>query len=125
MGRVIFLVGIGGMLGSLARYFTATGVARILPASFPYGTFAVNVFGCLIIGLIYGLSARSNFLSPDWRLFLATGFCGGFTTFSSFSYEFVALLQNGDALTGASYIFLSMFAGFAATAAGILVTRAF
>lgn len=124
MGRVILLVGFGGFLGSLLRYFTATGFLRVFPAAFPYGTFVVNVVGCLLVGLVYGITARTVLLSPDWRLFLATGFCGGFTTFSSFAYESIELMQNSDTAAGFLYILLSIFAGLAAAAGGMYLTRA-
>ena len=83
----IFLIAIGGLLGSVARYLSVVYVTKLIPSQFPYGTFAVNIAGCLVIGIIYGLSLRYLWLTPEWRLLLATGFCGGFTTFSTFSYE--------------------------------------
>ena len=123
MDRTIILVGIGGMLGSIARYLIAFFLTRSIPSAFPYGTFAVNVFGCLIIGTVYGLSARFDWLTPEWRFLLATGFCGGFTTFSSFAYENIVLLQDRDYLTFAAYAVLSFVICLSAVFTGLLLTR--
>lgn len=98
MSRTLLLIGTGGLIGSIGRYLTALFFARLFPSPFPYGTFAVNIIGCLIIGVVYGLSVRFSWLSPELRLFLTTGFCGGYTTFSSFAFENVQLLQNGNYL---------------------------
>jgi len=78
MIRTLLLVGTGGFLGSISRYLVSRFVQNSIPSSFPYGTFFVNIAGCLLIGIIYGLSERSSLLTPGWRLFLAAGFCGGF-----------------------------------------------
>ena len=123
MDRTIILVGTGGMLGSIARYFAAVILTRAIPSAFPYGTFAVNILGCLIIGVVYGCAQRFDWLTPEWRLFLATGFCGGFTTFSSFAYENIVLLQDRDYLTFAAYAVLSFVVCLAATFLGLFVTR--
>jgi len=95
------------MLGSIARYLAALLLTKAIPSAFPYGTFGVNIIGCLVIGIVYGLSQRFDWLTPEWRLFLATGFCGGFTTFSSFAYENIALLQDRNYLTFGMYAVLS------------------
>ena len=123
MNRYVILVGLGGLLGSIARYLLASFITKILPSAFPYGTFAVNVIGCLIAGIIFGLSERFDWL-PEWRLFLATGFCGGFTTFSSFAYESILLLQDKDYLTFTLYGVLSFVLGMAATFVGLALTKA-
>lgn len=122
MNRYVILVGIGGLLGSISRYLAATLITKTIPSAFPYGTFAVNILGCLIVGVIFGLSEKFDWL-PEWRLFLATGFCGGFTTFSSFAYENIVLLQDKDYLTFASYSILSFALGLAATFIGLSLTR--
>ena len=123
MDRTIIFVGVGGLLGSIARYLAAFFLTRAIPSAFPYGTFAVNVVGCLIIGIVYGLSQRFDWLNPEWRLFLATGFCGGFTTFSSFAYENIVLLQDRDYLTFAAYAVLSFVVCLAAAFAGFALAR--
>lgn len=122
MNRSVILVGIGGLLGSVARYLVASYITKTIPSAFPYGTFGVNITGCLIIGIIFGLSERFDWL-PEWRLFLATGFCGGFTTFSSVAYENIVLLQDKDYLTFASYSILSFVMGLTATFVGLSLTR--
>ena len=123
MGRILFLIGTGGFLGSIARYFTALILTRHFPSSFPYGTFAANIIGCLIIGIVFGLSERFNWLTPEWRIFLTTGFCGGFTTFSSFAYENIRLLQKGDYLIFASYSISSFAIGLLAVFIGLILTK--
>ena len=124
MNRNVLLVAIGSMLGGVARYLCALGVARLVMTAFPYGTFAVNVAGCLAIGLVYGCAERFEWFSPDLRLFLATGFCGGFTTFSSFAYENIELLQDKDYLTFAAYSGLSFVLGLGAAFVGVSLSKA-
>jgi fluoride exporter len=121
--RIILLIGIGGFIGSVARYYSQQIVSKIFPSPLPYGTLSVNVLGCLIIGLVYGLSEKGNVLSPEWRLFLATGLCGGFTTFSTFSYENIQLLRDGEFLYASAYIVLSVVLCLFSTYGGFLVTK--
>jgi len=123
MGRHILWIGLGGFLGSIGRYLTAVLMTRIWPSTFPLGTFVANVLGCLIIGFVYGLSTRLNGMPPEWRLFLATGFCGGYTTFSSFTFENADLLQSGHYATFAWYTLSSFAIGLAAVFAGILLAK--
>ena len=123
MNRNVLLVAIGSMVGGVARYLCALGLARSTTGAFPYGTFAVNVVGCLLIGLVYGCAERFEWFSPDLRLFLATGFCGGFTTFSSFAYENIELLQDKDYLTFAAYSCLSFILGLGAAYVGVLLAK--
>lgn len=120
--KTFFLVGLGGFAGSYLRYFFASLIEQNVLSSFPYGTFAVNIVGCFIIGILYAMSTRFN-LAPDYRLLLATGFCGGFTTFSSFSYESVTLLQDAQFLYGFLYAGLSLLIGFFAAWLGIILIR--
>jgi len=125
MIRTLLLVGTGGFLGSISRYFVSRFVQNSIPSSFPYGTFFVNIAGCLLIGIIYGLSERSSLLTPGWRLFLAAGFCGGFTTFSTFANENLALLRDGEFFYFFLYTGLSVFLGISATFLGVLITKIF
>ncbi|WP_018343126.1 fluoride efflux transporter CrcB [Cytophaga aurantiaca] len=118
------LVLIGGAIGSGARYLLSTYITKIHPGIFPYGTFAVNIIGCLLIGIFYGLTTRMQ-ATPEWRIFLATGLCGGFTTFSAFAYENIQLLQTENYSTFALNTFGSFILGFAAVFAGILLTKLF
>lgn len=123
MGKNLLWIGLGGFLGSIGRYLTAVLMTKIWSSSFPWGTFVANVLGCLIIGLVYGFSTRMNWMNPEWRLFLATGFCGGYTTFSSFTFENADLLQSGNYGTFALYTLSSFAVGLAAVFAGILLTK--
>lgn len=85
----------------------------------------VNIIGCFFIGIIYALSEQSEVLSPEWRTFLAVGFCGGFTTFSSFAYENFAMLSLQDFLFSSLYIGLSLILGLIAVYLGVILIRAF
>lgn len=125
MIRTLLLVGTGGFLGSISRYLASRFLQNTIPSSFPYGTFFVNIAGCLLIGIIYGLSERSSLLTPGWKLFLAAGFCGGFTTFSTFANENLALLRDGEFFYFFLYTGLSVFLGIAATFFGVLITKIF
>lgn len=123
MDRSILLVGLGGFLGSVLRYLVAVLFAGQFSSSFPLATFVVNVAGCFLIGILFALSDRGNILTPEWRVFLTTGFCGGFTTFSTFSYESLKLLQDGELLYLSLNVVLSVVIGFAATYIGILLIK--
>lgn len=124
--KTLLVIGLGGGLGSMLRYLSTLLVSNRFPATaFPYGTFAVNIVGCLIIGIVYGLAERYDFMTPQWRLFLATGLCGGYTTFSAFAFENVNLLQNGHLLTAFAYITLSVLLCVAASFLGVWVAKSF
>jgi fluoride exporter len=125
MIKTIFLVGTGGFLGSVSRFLTSRYMQNIFPNAFPFGTFFVNITGCLLIGLIYGFSERSSLLTSEWKIFLAAGFCGGFTTFSTFANENLALLRDGAFFNFFLYTGLSVFLGIAATFLGVLITKIF
>lgn len=123
MGRYLLWVGVGGFLGSVGRYLTTEFFGKLWPSQFPYGTFAVNIIGCLAIGVIYGLSQRMGWLNLEWKLLLATGFCGGYTTFSSFAFENTKLLQSGNYVTFFSYTLLSLVVGVVAVFVGLLIAK--
>ncbi|HWA33521.1 MAG TPA: fluoride efflux transporter CrcB [Cyclobacteriaceae bacterium] len=123
MSRTLILVGLGGLIGSVTRYLTVLFVSKLIPASFPFGTFAVNFIGCFIIGIVYGVADRSSWFTPELRLFLATGICGGYTTFSAFAYENVKLLQTSDYLTFATYSLVSFGGGLLAVFLGLIATK--
>lgn len=110
----ILLVAAGGMTGSVLRYLVSTLVKH---ESFPSATLIVNLTGSLLIGLIMGYLAQRHHLG-DWRLFLATGICGGFTTFSAFSWESIQLLEQQRFGTFISYSVLTLIGGFTATFLG-------
>jgi fluoride exporter len=90
------LVALGGLLGSVARYWLAGAVQRLNGTEFPIGTLAVNVLGSFVVGLVMTLSVERGVLSANARTFLTIGFCGGFTTMSTFSYETMALLRDAE-----------------------------
>lgn len=123
MIKTLLLVGAGGFLGSVSRFLASRLIQSNLPSAFPFGTFFVNITGCLLIGLIYGFSDRSSMLTPGWKMFLAAGFCGGFTTFSTFANENLALLRDGNFFHFAIYTGLSVFLGITATFFGVLITK--
>src|SRR5690554_1289691 len=116
--KSLALIFMGGGLGSILRYLLAkflnsheTGV--------PYGTLLVNILGSLLLGIVLGWALKNNTLSSATVLFLATGFCGGFTTFSTFAYENHLFLKNGDILSFAVYSIGSMVLGFAVVFLGL------
>lgn len=119
MVKNILLVGIGGGIGSIARYLLQKWVYLIYPHPFPWGTFLVNILGCFLIGIIYGAAEKSNLLIYEWRLLLTAGFCGGFTTFSAFAFENMNLLRGGNVTYFLLYIGLSVIVGIAAVFGGI------
>lgn len=120
MLKSFLLVGLGGMIGSMLRYLFAL---LIKPQSFPYATLSVNIIGSLLIGVIMGVVLKNESLNQNWKLFLATGLCGGFTTFSAFSLECVQFLEQQRYTAMFGYIGLSIVLGLAATFAGIQLTR--
>jgi len=123
--KTAFIIALGGAIGSISRYGAQVSIYRLYPSVFPAGTFLVNLTGCLLIGIFYGLSEKGNLLTPEWRLFLTTGFCGGFTTFSTFAYENVDLIRSSDFLYAGLYIAGSIVLGIAAVFLGILLIRWF
>lgn len=123
MSRMLILTGIGGLLGSVCRYLATLFFTKAFPSSFPYGTFIVNISGCLLIGIFYGLSEQYKWFTPEWRIFLATGFCGGYTTFSSFAYENIRLLQASEYLTFGLYTLGSFASGLIAVIGGLLLVK--
>jgi CrcB protein len=125
MIKTIFIVGTGGFIGSVSRYLLSRVMQSSYPHAFPLGTFTVNILGCLLIGLIYGLSEKSPAITMGWRLFLAVGFCGGFTTFSTFANENLALLRDGEFFYFFLYTGLSVVLGITATFLGVIITKIF
>lgn len=122
MKELIYIF-LGGGLGSVFRYSLHLLINGRGPVhGFPWSTFAVNILGSFLIGLFYGLSARLN-ISHETRLFLTVGFCGGFTTFSTFSNECLTLMRHGFYGTATLYIALSIVLGILAVLAGAYLTK--
>ena len=121
----ILLVGIGGALGSIARYSSGVLVGRLWPTTFPLATLLVNITGSLIMGLFIGWLARTT---PAWqadaRLFVAVGILGGFTTLSSFSLDTVVLIERGEVGQAVLYVLGSVVISIAALFVGLLIMRA-
>lgn len=121
----VLLVGLGGMLGTILRYLLAYGAGLLLHHNNHWATWGINVLGSLCIGYLLGLADRIDSpLSPELRLLLATGVCGGFTTFSTFSAEALSLLQAGTYLEASAYILLSVLLALAATYLGLQLAQA-
>ena len=118
----ILLVGLGGFIGSVARYKMGGWVLHLtVQQKFPFGTFAVNVAGCLIAGVLAGLIEKHGLFSAEARLFLFTGLLGGFTTFSAFGLETISLLRRGEPWIAAAYIGASVLLGVVAVWLGIKI----
>ena len=117
-------VGLGGFLGANARYALGTWIVQRTGVAFPWHTLLINVTGSLAIGAILVLLTERLVADPPWRLFLVVGFLGGYTTFSSYSFEALALAQQGQWLRALTYILGSNLLGLAACFLGILLARA-
>lgn len=120
--RLILFIGLGSLIGGISRYLISLFIYNKGFIVFPYGTLAVNIIGCFLIGIVYGVSERSG-LSNEWRLFLATGVLGGFTTFSAFSYESISMLRDGQTGPALLYIGASVLLGLLATWSGMSITN--
>ena len=116
--RALLFVGIGGGLGSILRYVISLFIGKHVPVIFPLGTLIVNISGCFLIGVFYSIVTRHTDFNFEWRLFLITGICGGYTTFSTFSYDGLILLKQGSNLSFILYVLGSVVIGLLATFAG-------
>lgn len=121
--KTILYIALGGGLGSVLRYLTAVVVNKYVSSSFPYATFVTNVLGCFLIGLFFGYLEKHNAISEDLKFFLIAGFCGGYTTFSTFSHENMQLLESNQMLTAFLYIGLSVLLGLMATWVGLFLAK--
>ncbi|HZS07550.1 MAG TPA: fluoride efflux transporter CrcB [Blastocatellia bacterium] len=121
----IIVVALGGALGAVARYWLGGLLSSRWPMQFPLGTFVINVTGSFIIGFFLTLVGQRIAIHPNWRLLIAVGFVGAYTTFSTFEYETLKLLEEGNVLSAALNVFLSLAAGFVAVWLGVILARRF
>ena len=123
MIKNLLLVAVGGGVGSMARYLCQKWVSENHANPFPWGTFLVNLAGCFFIGIVYAAAEKTTFISPQIRLLLITGFCGGFTTFSTFAFENMNLIRGNDSLYFLTYAVASVVLGIGAVFAGIAIMK--
>ncbi len=121
--KEVILVFLGGGIGSALRYLVSKSFTGWISNPFPYSTFIVNIIGCFLIGIFLTLPEKFDWFTIEYRLFLATGICGGFTTFSTLSYENYALIKEGDYIYFVSYTVLSFAIGLAATFSGMYLIK--
>ena len=123
MLKTLLLVGLGGGLGSVLRYLTAYIVGKFYDNPFPLATFSVNILGCLLIGILIGVFGKQLSPNDDLKYLFITGFCGGYTTFSTFSAENIQLIQSGNYVIPALYITLSVLFGILAVFLGMVLVK--
>lgn len=121
--RTFWAIAVGAAVGGLARYYLASSIQQRLGATFPWGTLVVNVSGSLLIGVFIRYALATPAVSVEMRALLTTGFCGGYTTFSTFSLESVALLEDGQYARAGAYVAGSVLLSLAATFCGFLLAR--
>lgn len=125
MFKTLLFIGIGSFTGGVLRYVCSRFVQNAIQLSLPLGTLLVNICGCFAIGFFYGLFERGNLLSPNLRLFLTVGLCGGFTTFSTFMNENFQLMKDSNFIYLSFYLACSLFGGLIMLYAGHALTRIF
>ena len=123
MSRNILFVALGGMLGSVGRFLVVSFTVYLLPFTFPFGTLAVNILGCFVMGAAVGMAERYLWFHHEWRIFLTAGFCGGFTTFSAFAFENVELLLDKNYGTFAAYSIASFVLCILSAFIGLILTK--
>jgi CrcB protein len=121
--RTFWAVAVGAALGGVSRYYLASAIQHRVGTAFPWGTFAINVSGGLLIGFIMRYALATPLVSVELRALLTTGFCGGYTTFSTYSYETATLLEDGQYTRAGTYAVASMVVALAATFGGSAMAR--
>jgi fluoride exporter len=124
MLKTLLLVGAGGFAGSILRYLISQASLKIFSSDFPAGTLIVNLAGCLLAGIFFGMYEK-EILSQQWRLLLTTGFCGGFTTFSAFAHENISMLRSDNLSLFIIYLGLSIILGLACMYGGLVLGKSF
>lgn len=123
MYKTVLIIALGGALGSVLRYLTAVLVSKYWHNHFPLGTLVTNVLGCFLIGALIGFLNKYNLQNADLKWFLITGFCGGYTTFSTFGLDNIVLFQNNNSYFAFGYIGLSIFLGLFSVWLGLHLTK--
>jgi CrcB protein len=123
MLKGFLFVGLGGAAGSMARYGIGMLMGKFIQQPYPHATFLINIIGCFFIGILFGFGNKYNIIPGAWWLVLATGFCGGFTTFSSFALENVTLMRGGQNITAFLYTMLSVIIGLLLCRLGIALVK--
>jgi fluoride exporter len=123
MLRNLLIVGSGGFIGSALRYLVQLHFEKLMSSSFPAGTLLVNIVGSFILGMIYAIAEKGDLMSPEWRMFLAVGICGGFTTFSTFSLDNINLIKDNSLYYLLLYTGGSVISGILAIYLGIVIIR--
>ncbi|SHE69187.1 fluoride efflux transporter CrcB [Clostridium fallax] len=121
--QLIFIVGCGGFIGAALRYLISINAAKVFGANFPYGTLIANIIGAIIIGFVMRLSLYTTIISPNKKLFLTTGMMGGLTTFSTFSYETVSMLNSGEYIIGIANLGLNVILSFIGVVLGMAIAK--
>ena len=122
--KEVLIVGLGGFAGSISRYLIQLALISRFSLLFPLGTLAINLVGSLVVGLIFGDAERFQWMNPEWRLFLAIGFCGSFTTFSSFAFDNLRLLEDNNYYQLFWYVSLSLILSVVLTWGGYSFAKA-
>ncbi|MDT8067351.1 MAG: fluoride efflux transporter CrcB [Terriglobia bacterium] len=119
------MVGIGGFIGAIARFVLGSYIGNRFGTRFPYGTFVINITGTFLLGIVMTVLVQKTDASPNWHYLVPIGFIGAYTTFSTFEYETLRTVQDGQMLMGFANVALSVIAGFGAVWAGVVVGRTF